>query len=178
MNALALLASLWMVAPATAPAAKELPLRNGDFEAATLEGWDDKGDRGMSVLSKDAAHGGKQGIRVTDDDAERGSSLYSLPTLPVTAGKTYQLSVWGRAVQGKGMAVYIQFLDEGGKPMNHRNANNEIVVGIRGADWKEYTLEGAAPEGAKALRVWLHTASPATGVVADVDDIKVTEKGQ
>jgi hypothetical protein len=86
---------------------------NAGFEDTEKQGWTIV-DAGLSVITTEAARTGTRGLRVTDTSDRQGSSCRSAP-VPVTAGKTYALSFWGRVLEGDGaVGVYMQFADAKG----------------------------------------------------------------
>ena len=82
---------------AAAAAASENLLTNGGFEQS-METWDTSKDNGMSLVAPEAARNGGFGLRVTDSDGNKGSSLGSAKS-PAKPGKTYKLSFWGHDVR-------------------------------------------------------------------------------
>src|SRR5688572_2062350 len=77
--------------PTTAPSDQDgAPslIANGDFEDG-INDWISK-DGGMSQVKPEAAHSGSLGLRVTDEDEQKGSSLGSRP-VPASANRTYLL---------------------------------------------------------------------------------------
>ena len=91
-----------------------IDLKNGDFELQG-EGW--AADK-MSVVTKDAAHGGNFGIRITDESPTEGSSCRSA-AMAVTAGKAYAVRFWARNPARRGaVGVYMQFFDARNNMLN------------------------------------------------------------
>jgi hypothetical protein len=153
---------------------KLIELQNPSFEG-DLSGWSANGDNGMSLPSPEAAHTGKIGLRVTDNNAQKGSSL-ATERFPVSPGKNYQSQFWARTVSGDGIGVYLRFFDAGGKMLTWQDLKNEIVVRVPGsaASWSQFLVRGVAPKGAASISVWIHSFS-ATKVVADFDDFTLVE---
>jgi hypothetical protein len=178
MHALVLLAAITstfaLVEPTTAPsdAADDQSLvANGDFENG-MNDWISK-DNGMSAVRPEAAHRGKLGLRVSDEDDQKGSSLGSRPA-PATSNRTYLLRAWARVMTGKEAAIHIQFFDKDNKQLTKKEFNNDVLVKVTGGEWKLYTLRGTAPENAAFVRVWIHTFN-ASQVIADFDDVTLHE---
>ncbi|MBC8109061.1 MAG: carbohydrate binding domain-containing protein [Anaerolineae bacterium] len=144
---------------------------NGDFENG-INDWISK-DAGMSEVKPEAAHRGELGLRVSDEDEQRGSSLGSRPA-PATSGKTYLMRAWARVMSGKDASIHIQFFDANNKQLTKKEFNNDILVKLKGGDWKLYTLRGVAPENAATARVWIHTYN-ASKTILDVDDVTLHE---
>ena len=159
----------------TAFAQKEIPMKNPGFEEED-KGWTFV-DPGLSKIIPEAAHNGSaNGLRVTDDDANSGSSVFSDPH-EAKPGATYEVTFWGRYLRGEGMAVSIVFYDANKKILNSPVQKNEnIVIISKGTtDWKQFKVEGVAPAGAATLRIWIHSFY-ADMPVADVDDVGLIEK--
>ena len=172
---LTFLAALGLGEPATVPS-DELPddqslVANGDFENG-INDWISR-DAGMSQVIPEAAHRGGLGLRVSDEDEQKGSSLASR-SAPATPGKTYLMRAWARVMSGKDASIHIQFFDANNKPLTKKEFNNDILVKLRGGDWKLYTLRGVAPENSAFVRVWIHTYN-ATKTILDVDDVTLHE---
>ena len=71
-------------------------------------------------------------------------------------------------------AMHIQFFDKDNKQLTKKEFNNDILVKLRGGDWKLYSLRGVAPENSAFVRVWIHTYN-ATKTILDVDDVTLHE---
>jgi hypothetical protein len=138
-----------------------------------METWDTSKDGGMSLVAPEAARNGGFGLRVSDESAEKGSSLGSAK-VPAKPGKTYKLSFAGRIMSGKDASVYIQFFDAKDKQINKTTAGNAIQIRVKGEDWKDYSGEGVAPDNAATVRAWIHTGNAAKAI-ADFDDFVLTE---
>jgi hypothetical protein len=140
------------------------------------EGWYTGDDNDMSRIVDEAARSGKLGVRVTDDDADKGSSL-GCNKLPCRPGKSYRVTFWGRVRSGKDMSVYLQFFDANCKQLTKVEFGNALVVKLRPGptDWVQYTLRGTAPRDAATIRIWMHSFTAAK-VVADLDDFSLVEE--
>ena len=77
-------------------------------------------------------------------------------------------------MSGKEAAIHIQFFDKDYKQLTKKEFNNDILVKVKGGDWKLYTLRGTAPENTAFVRVWIHTFNAAQ-TIADFDDITLHE---
>ena len=167
---------LALLQPATAPAPAEPTddqslVANGDFEDG-MNDWISK-DNGMSQVRGEAARTGSLGLRVSDEDEQKGSSLASR-FAPATPNRTYLFRGYARVMSGKEAAIHIQFFDKDNKPLTKKEFNNDILVKVKGGDWKLYTLRGTAPENTAFVRVWIHTFNAAQ-TIADFDDITLHE---
>jgi len=153
--------------------AQENLLKNTSFEEGLAPWVITDMDMGISKIAPEAARTGKNGLRITDKDIKNGSNVFS-PTISVTAGKKYQLSFWGRIVEGEGLAGYIIFFDAQNQQLTSYDKKNEqlVIMNKDSKEWKEYSLESVAPEGSSYLKVWLHSFGGAQ-VVGDMDDISL-----
>ena len=136
-------------------------------------------DGGMSVITEAAARTGIRGLRVTDTSDKKGSNCRSAP-VPITAGKTYALSFWGRVLEGDGaVGVYIQFADTDRRVLTSPSATRDHPghSGRQGR-WHAFTLCGRAPPES-AMIVGLGHSFVASRGIADVDDFALTsERGR
>ena len=173
-----LLAALLLPMLAAAPTTQERNLLpNGGFEQG-MSGWTLGNDYDMSKLLPDAAHSGTRGLRVKDEDTERGSSLSS-QKFPTQPGKTYVVRFFARRLAEGSISVYIRFFDRAGKPLNSQALKNENSTGVKKGEeaesWREYTSDPAiAPENAASVQVHIHSANSQTGTV-DFDDFVFIE---
>lgn len=128
----------------------------------------------MSKVIPDAAHEGKMGLRITDDNTSAGSSVTSAK-LPVQPGQEITLTYWSKA-QSDCAGVYFWFYDSAGKVINdpaQRAGAGHPVCGVKKGDGGMSTLKAVAPGGAVAVAVWIHSFGSATGTV-DFDDFTLT----
>lgn len=161
--------------------AGEIPLSlpNGGFENG-LESWKLEGPATVATVQTDAALLGSKGLRVQGDPMR--FSLTSA-ALPVTAGKTYKLNFWASSP----------------KALEQRQSNVDAKLIFRGADGKEiaaapakirkwpvamvannffaeeYTMAGAAPEGASTLEVKLSSSGKGPVGPVNFDDFALFE---
>lgn len=162
-----------VVSLGVARAATEMVLPAGDFEDPT--GWTvGEEDGGMCRFVPEAARQGKLGLRVVDESDKAGSECRSA-TIPVTAGKTYELRFWGRNLTGSGIGVYLCFHDATGRTLNDQRPG-QIISSLppEQAEWGEFTVYGVAPPAASGLSVWIHSYSTSK-VTAEYDDFQVFE---
>ncbi|HRR32937.1 MAG TPA: heparinase II/III family protein [Kiritimatiellia bacterium] len=154
-------------------AAEAIP--NAGFEDTEALAWT-IADAGMSVITKEAARTGERGLRVTDTSGSQGSSCRSV-AVPVTVGKTYALSFWGRVWENDGaVGVYLQFANAKGQVLTSPSRHGEIIQTIQGdkGEWRAFTVYGEAPPESTVMWVWVHSFNGSCGM-ADVDDFAVTE---
>jgi hypothetical protein len=160
--------------PAVVAFARDIPLANPGFEAGATD-WT-IADKDMSAVVPEAARSGRLGLRVADTSEKAGSSCRS-GSVPVTAGKSYALHFWGRALEGeRAVAVYQQYFDAKGRNLTIGKLNEEYLLPIPDTTnaWQALTLYGKAPKGAVALSVWIHSFNGAKGSV-DLDDFSLVE---
>ncbi|MFA6285941.1 MAG: polysaccharide deacetylase [Opitutaceae bacterium] len=153
-------------------AAAQAALPNAGFEDG-LAGWVAKD--AMATASPEAARTGKQGLRITDADAKRGSDLTSAK-LPVEAGQALTLTFSAKS-QGDFLGVYLWFYDAAGRPVKDeakKYSGGLPSVGVKkgAGEWTPYSLKAVVPEGAVAVAVWVHSWGSAMGT-ADLDDFDI-----
>ncbi|WP_309381338.1 carbohydrate binding domain-containing protein [Cerasicoccus frondis] len=145
---------------------------NGGFEDG-LDGWL-VGDA-MSEATADAAHSGKQGLRVVDNDKQHGSGLHS-GRYAVRAGQEITVSFDAKA-DANFLGVYIWPVDANDKLVgNGKSRGNGIEsVAVKSGDgsWKHYSVSQVMPEGAVAFSIWVHSWSSATGT-SWLDNFEIT----
>lgn len=160
------LGALCLLAPSVAAQA----ILNGDFEQG-LTDWSLRDDRGMSGAVAEAARSGSVGLRVTDENPEKGSSAESLP-VEALPGTTYEVSFWARTISGKGgVQVAVRFFDEKRKSLQKKPKS--VTVKPSG-EWEQFTIQSKAPERAVAFVIWIHSLN-ADVVTMDLDDFTVRE---
>ncbi|WP_309397906.1 carbohydrate binding domain-containing protein [Cerasicoccus maritimus] len=151
-------------------------LQNPGFEDG-MSFWTEKDD-GLSKISKEAAYAGKNGIRVTDNTKDTGSSLYS-QEFPAKQGDEFYVSFWASIVDGprESVGVYIQYLDDYGTLLTTRETGLTFVAVVKGTigSWEQYDLSAIAPENTAFVRLWVHSWN-AVEVVADFDEFEFYQK--
>ena len=152
--------------------AAQAALPNPGFEEG-LSGWVARD--AMSKAVPEAAHTGKLGLRIVDEDTKKGSDFTSAK-LPVTPGQTITLTFFAKA-QGDFSGVYLWFHDATGKAVKDaalKYTGGMPSVGVKkgGGDWTPNTLKATVPAGAATVVVWVHSWGSATGT-ADFDDFEV-----
>ncbi len=156
-----------------------LPLPNGSFEKG-LDSWTLDGPDTIARVEADAAMLGAKGLRVQGDPVR--FSLTSA-TVPVTPGKTYKLNFWASSPKAleqpqSGVDANLVFRGADGKeipaaPAKIRKwpvakvANNFFA--------EEYTMAGAAPEGAATLEVKLSSNGKGPLGPVNFDDFNLCE---
>ncbi|MBI4978099.1 MAG: heparinase II/III family protein [Spirochaetes bacterium] len=159
-------------------AADTIHLESPGFEK-NIDGWENSGGNGMSVVSADAKHSGDYGLRINDANVNAGSSLYSA-RFKVTAGNFYQTHFWARCVSGDGIGVYLLFYNKEGKSfsftkeMETKYKLTPFILPKDQGDWKEYILRKSPPEGAVEGQLWIHSFN-SSQVTADFDDFRLIE---
>ena len=168
--------------PATdAPASTPVPIQNPGFEDG-MTGWDSTGDNSMGSATGEAAHAGKLGLCINDADPTKGSSVAS-QKISVQPGEVYEVHFWAKNISGNGTKVYLQFLDaadakvtditDPASPSQHINVIS-LTVPSETADWKAFSLQGTAPDGAAKMYIWIHSGVKAQAVTY-FDDFTLTK---
>lgn len=152
----------------------EAPLNPGFENGST--GWALAEKSPMSEVKPEAAHSGNAGLRVTDQNAETGSSAVS-GEIPVEPGAPLTVSFWARTETPGFLGVYLWFRDGSGKLIkeeSQRAGQGHPVVGLTKADgqWAPYQLKATVPDTAASVAIWIHSFGKAMGT-ADLDDFAV-----
>lgn len=149
-----------------------LPLTNPAFEEGKA-GWTD--DKGSSQVVAEAAHTGKNGLRVNDPDAENYVRVIS-EAVPVTPGKTYKLHFFARQVSGHGVNGVLWFLDDEGELIKAEDGSRFWVGPPEddNTEWQEFSVSGLAPENAVSAQVYVQSNRVAIGVI-DFDDFRLEQ---
>lgn len=153
--------------------AEPIPLLNPGFEDGQ-NGWAFK-DKGMSLVLGDAARSGKQGLRVNDEDIDRGSEV-TCARFATEPGKKVTARFWARLNDGEGLGVYLRFFKGDGTCVNKAELHNEIQVKVPAEtrEWQKLELSGTVPEEAIEGEVWIHSYS-SSQVKADLDDFELEQ---
>lgn len=144
-------------------------LPNAGFEDG-LSGWVAKDTMARAV--PEAAHTGKLGLRIVDEDDKKGSDFTSAQ-IPVASGQALVLTFVART-QDNFSGVYLWFRDTAGKPVKDvalQYTGGMPSVGVKKGDgnWTPYTLKTTVPPAATTVSVWVHSWGAAKGT-ADFDD--------
>ena len=149
------------------------PVPNAGFEDS-LNAWEVKDT--MSKAATDAAHGGKLGLRITDEDTVGGSSVMSAK-LPVKAGQEIRAAFWARTSRNFA-GVYLWFFDAKGRllrdpALKTSGGQATAAINITDGQWHDYAITAKAPAEAVAVAIWIHSYSTTTGT-ADFDDFALS----
>ncbi|MDD5263130.1 MAG: polysaccharide deacetylase family protein [Methylacidiphilales bacterium] len=163
--------------PACAQNENANPVVNPGFEDGA-NGWLIKDS--MSTVVPEAAHEGKMGLRISDQDPKGGSSVFS-SKLAVTPATALKLSFWEKSDKPGFLGVYLYFYTESGQLINdplQRAGAGHPVCGAKDGDgqWHQFTLNAAAPDGAASVALWIHSFGGSVGI-ADVDDFSLEGAG-
>lgn len=164
-----------LLLPTAAFAATPIPLENAGFENG-LTGWKAEKSEKMFAATPAAASLGQAGLRITDGEA-RGAGRLVSPGIPVTAGRIYELSFWGRMVSEKpGTNTFLEFHAADGKvlkgtPLPRSYAGASVKYGHA---FIEYANKITAPEGAVTVNIVTETWGSGTCVV-DIDDMRLLD---
>lgn len=143
---------------------------NSGFEDELLD-WEAKFDYGMSRAEPEAARTGSWGLRVTDEDPGKGSGLRSLP-IEAVPGQTYEVSFWARRIAGEGNArVSLRFFNDSESLLQKKPPT---VTVEDAADWRQFTVKGAAPEEAVGFFILIESVPLEMGTF-DLDDFACRE---
>lgn len=142
-----------------------LELADPGFE---LRKWQNSNE--LSAIVPEAAHTGKLGLRVLDDNPKRGSETYTAP-IPVECGVSYALRYWSRTTHERSnLGVYVVYVDAAGKHLNTVAKHNELVHTVSiSREWRQNTFVTAAPPEAVSMFLRVHSFNSGQGG-ADVDD--------
>ncbi|HBC88897.1 MAG TPA: polysaccharide deacetylase [Lentisphaeria bacterium] len=139
------------------------PLPNPGFE---------DGDRmwsfgdSTSKLVHEAAHEGKSGLRVGDEEYNADPGSVTSARLPVNPGQEVTLSFWARG-KNKSSGAYIYFYDSGGKVIS--KPQPALWPANEDGEWHQYSLKEKAPVNGTSVAVWVHF-SPGNIGITDYDD--------
>ncbi len=152
-------------------ASSNLPLENLDFEQG-MAGW--TGDNGKSVVCPQAAHSGKLGLRVTDNDPQSGSSFRS-QTIPAHEGTTYRLRFWAHIPKETSglIGVYFIFKDEKGSTLARPDGSEYKFTLSCIPNWRQLDYVETSPKNTVSLAIWIHSFNATTGLTADFDDFEL-----
>ncbi|MDR1281045.1 MAG: BNR repeat-containing protein [Opitutaceae bacterium] len=158
---------------ATMTIAETLSLPNPGFEDE-LSGWTaPRVDAGKSRVTAEAAHTGKLGLLVVDDDDQGGSELHSTK-LPATEGDRIRIHFQARIIAGRGMTTCMVFYDKNGTALNAAKHSNEILIQLdpRFTEWHACSFDGIAPANTATVGIRLHSINNAR-VTAHLDDFSI-----
>lgn len=153
--------------------AEPIPLMNPGFEDGQ-NGWAFK-DKGMSLVLAEAARSGSQGLRVNDEDIDRGSEV-TCARFATEPGKKVTARCWARLNDGDGLAIYLRFFKGDGTSLNKMELGNEISVKVSAEtrEWQKVEVSGTVPEEAIEGEIWIHSYS-SSQVKADLDDFELEQ---
>ena len=162
---------LCLIAAASLVALTPLDLKNGGFEDEA-KGW--QISNAMCAVVADAAHSGKYGLRLQDDNPILESEVRS-QNMQVTSRGKYAVRFWTRSrVDRTDTMLHVSYISAKGDILNEQNKNS-FVYRIRGTrQWKENLFITAAPENAQYAYIAIKTGIGNLGRV-DIDDIEVLE---
>ena len=138
----------WTAVPA-APEEPEELISNGGFESG-LDDWVSAGDGFEPTVLGTSVHGGAAALLLL---AGMGRSNVSQDA-PVTAGRTYRLSVWTRGSDTVWSGSY-GVVDE----THSADIIETTPTLVTSSTWTEVTDEFVAPSGCEMVSVWLFGAN-------------------
>ena len=131
--------------------------------------WDTDTRIVMSEITGKAARSGSSGLRVTDNDPQKGSQ-FSSRLISVNPGDYLQLDFWTRCIKGNGVGVYCWFFE---KDHNKKKTEKSDRIDIiPDNEWKNITNTFIVPENMISARLWIHSYD-GNLVIQDFDDIIV-----
>lgn len=144
---------------------------NGDFEQGAA-GW--RLDDRLSVITDAYAASGKRSLRITDASKKDGSAASSGPAVLAKPGR-HEVRGNYLNLSGKGIGIYIRFLDAEDNPIptdDHAQPIGVLGDGQPPNEWRPFAFAFDPPNGADAAYVWIHSMSSAI-VDACIDDIQI-----
>lgn len=161
--------------PVIVARAEPIPLLNPGFENGQ-SGWAFK-DKGISLVSGEAARTGSQGLRINDEDIDRGSDV-ACARFVTEPGKRVTARCWARLNDGEGIAIYLRFFKGDGTSLNKSDLGNEISAKVpaESHEWQKIEVSGTVPEEAIEGEIWIHSYNSAL-VKADIDDFELEQVG-
>ncbi|HCE45787.1 MAG TPA: polysaccharide deacetylase [Lentisphaeria bacterium] len=119
-----------------------------------------------SILTAEAAHEGKSGLRVGDDEYNADPGSVTSAKLPVHPGQEVTLSFWAKG-KNKSSGAYIYFYDSNGKVIS--KPQPALWPANEDGQWHQYSLKETAPANGASVAVWVHF-SPGNIGITDYDD--------
>lgn len=157
-----------------------LPLPNGGFENG-LDFWKLEGaSESTATVAPEAAMLGAKGLRLQGEPAR--FSLTSA-AVPVTPGKTYKLNFWSSSPKAmeqpqSNVDAKLVFRSADGKEIAAAPASIRkwpVAMVTNNFFAEEYTMAGAAPEGAASLEVKLSSSGKGAVGPVNFDDFSLAE---
>ncbi len=119
-----------------------------------------------SKLAPEAAHEGKAGLRVGDEEYNSDPGSVTSARLQVKPGQDITLSFWARG-KNKSSGAYIYFYDSNGKVI--AKPQPALWPVNEDGQWHQYSLKEKSPANASSVAVWVHF-SPGNIGITDYDD--------
>jgi hypothetical protein len=151
-------------------------LRNGGFDLRTW-GWELPKD-GIALISTEQAASGQHSLKITDHDQKRGSNISSA-RMPVSANEELLLRGKLFTVSGRGVGLYVRFLDAKHRLLNPIDAKGNMAgigvpVGPMGK-WEPFEFAFKTLPGTAAVQLWIHSINAAE-VEAYLDDLEIVRR--
>lgn len=164
-------------APGTSGASSApVAITNAGFEEG-LQNWTPSKEDAAETLSQvspEAAHSGKNGLRVKQAvgaGAGKGSWIQTT-AFPIEGATNYRLMFWARCREESGVGVWVSFFDAGWKNLPVAGQNSVQVPQKVGA-WAEQKLDFRSPDGATKMTIAVHAYSN-HACFADFDDFSIS----
>lgn len=128
---------------------------------------------GQALLSQEAAHGGKRGLRVGAAEYNTEGSSVTSARLAVTPGQDVTLTFQARS-SAPCSGAYLWLYNAAGKAVPApRGCNTACWVAATNNVWSAYTLKVTIPATIASVAVWVHSSPGAIGF-ADYDDFTLS----
>lgn len=144
----------------TVSAAGQNLVVNGDFEFGDTAGWISYGD---TAATPEAARSGDYGASMIGEG--NWNSLLT-QTIPVSAGRTYTITVWAKTVL-VGVNIHVK--------KNNNSGGTFATMWFSEKEWTKLTWTVTAEEGVSAIFLNFCGGGTGTTETVYVDDVSVTE---
>jgi hypothetical protein len=174
---MAALASLLVLGLPTAP---QNLLRNGDFEAGTLSGWDiDCSTESCTSPSVSSDSHSGRGAALLSSTSDRWTVVALRQDASPAPRCTLRLNVWTRAdsssedAPAAELQLAIGFVDAAGEPLRD-DAPCRLERHWPGREWAQVGVACDAPAAAEGVRVWVQLLSVRSDAAALIDGISLS----
>jgi hypothetical protein len=148
-------------------------LRNGGFELGNWC-WNLPKD-GFAAISTEQAASGQCSLKITDHNKKNGSNVSSA-RIPIAGAASFTLRGKVYHVMGRGVGVYVRFLNAGKEIINTTDARGGYapIASLAGAvgRWETFALPFQTPPETAAIQLWIHSGNAAE-VEAYLDDLEI-----
>lgn len=150
--------------------AEEKPVFSESFENG-IASWKLNKDefKGNFIVEEGSASDGKKSLKINDNNADTTMYITS-DTFDAAPGTEYTVCYDAFVNEGKGLKLYLQFKDAGGKTLYSKS------MYASGSAWKTFTVKHTAPEGT-AKGCFVIWAQDKDLGVCSFDNIKIFKGG-